>query len=356
MIADVPKRSKRNRSRRSSKPPKATQVPRGTAASNFRTENHTGRTEASRRARRTAVNRFSLLALLTVACLLLLIGCAFLVPPAFSSPPPNFIDLGAANVLVEEGGGLTADQQATLRAGLIVTAEVSQLSPSVGYEISFPPALAGKKFLLALSGSAVLSNIRSKETALQTRITRCPKVGIPAEDRIPQTCQLISGQVPTLSDETTGVDICDPGKKDTESIPVRIEGRGKAVSSPDWAHHLTSFPDLRNPTTKEFSMSQWGNIVLPTRYLLSQQHGCFLLSKNPNWTDFTPNVTPNVNVGDTAAWTPYSTEFTLISVVNTERSAAWKGNLLIAFIGIVGGGLLGLLVATVKAGKALVTR
>jgi len=280
------------------------------------------------------------------ACLGLLVFTSALVPAAFSSPPPNLTDLGAVGVFVDKND-LDPAQISLLDSGAVtITTYLSQMDDSVSYELSFPEALAGKRFVLGLTGSAVLHDFRAAEgDLLSVTSVQCPP-GV-------ADCALVSGSVPTDT-TSTGASLCFPDHNDVDHIDVRFSGTARINSAPDWAHHITSLPYLGHQfqTGRIGGVGELGHAQLGSTFALTAPQACQFLTRNPQWTDLTPSWPPSLSKGDTMGWNP-DDNGAMLTVVSTERSAAWKGNLLLALIGVAGGVLISLVVATYKSGRAL---
>jgi hypothetical protein len=293
--------------------------------------------------------RFVLLLGALLACVSLLVTASILVPPAFTSPSTNLTDLGAAGVFVE-AAGLDRKQTPLLEGeGITLTTYLSQRDSQATYELGFPKQFAGKGFVLALTGSAILRDFHSEGRDSSDKSVECP-ANISADVAY---CQLIIGKVPVPTNEhdIVSASYCYPWQKNVEVISVRLSGRQRINSSPDWAHHITSLPYLGNQ--REIGgVSGLGEAYLGPDFKQAELSGCQSLIRNPKWTDFTPSWPPSLDKGDVMTWRE-NDNGAMLTVVSTERSASWKGNMLLALIGIAGGGLITLFVATFRSGMSL---
>lgn len=217
----------------------------------------------------------------------------------------------------------------------------------------FPKEFAGKPFVLALAGSAVLRDVNARDVAYSDKYGQCP-AGVPT---YVVGCQLISGTVPVPVNETTitAASLCFPWEKNVEVISVSFSGTARINSSPDWAHRVTSLPYLGNPIGNGpdiDGISALGEADLGSAFGRAELSGCQFLNTSPAWTDSTTSWPPTIDKGDFMMWNPDDNGATL-TVVSTGQRVAWEGNMLLAVLGIAGGAFLTLAVATYRSGMAL---
>lgn len=294
--------------------------------------------------------RFALLAISTVLCGFVVAASATLMPAAFSAPPPNYGDVGVVGLYVWANPLNEGQAQALDDPGVSLGAMVDQRSPRVEYVATFPEALVGDRFVIALAGSAVVSGFDSSTADVSNEYPDCQLEGSDVDDRRP-TCQLITGIIPSASKESAACRADDGGG---ETISVRFSGEAVRVTSAyDWAHHVTSLPYLGNiPGMGGGNVDDLVTGAFGFNFPETNVSTCYNLLLNPGWTDYTPSFAPTLHVGDTMSWDPAS-EMASYLVVSTERGAAWKGNALLALLGVFGPALLSLMALTARSGYRL---
>ncbi len=283
---------------------------------------------------------------------------AVLASDAVTEPPPGKIDLGAVGMYMPTDQ-LDQSQLALLEAGVItISTNLSQLSSNISYEIDFPPALHGKRYVLGFTGSAVIHNLTSDDPTVTTDYEHCP--GMPTVHTTPADsyCLLVYGRVPTPTDTTNGDSYCFPDQKDKPFVAVSLSGTALTDSSPDWAHHITSLPYLGYKPELVGQMEDIGDIdqvrttFLGSDYAGVSMQGCQILTTDPAWTDLTPSWPADLDKGNVMIWRS-GDEGAALTVVSTERDAASDGDMLFAAVGIAGGAVLALVYPTIKSGLAL---
>jgi hypothetical protein len=294
--------------------------------------------------------RFAFFAITTVLCGSLVLAAAIRIPAAFSAPPPNYGDPGVVGLYVWANPLNKGQARALDDPGLSLSAMVDQRSARVKYVATFPKALAGDRFVIALSGTAVLSDFGSSVADVSNEYPECQPEGNEVDD-LRLRCQLVTGIIPSASKESPA---CHVDGSDGEMISVRFSGDAAHVtSSYDWAHHVTSLPYLGNvPGAGAGNVDGLVSGAFGANFPEANVRTCYNLLLNPEWTDYTPNFAPTLHIGDVMSWDPAS-EMAVYLVVSTERGAAWKGNALVALVGVFGGAFLTLLVATARSGHRL---
>jgi hypothetical protein len=302
------------------------------------------------RPRKETPRRFLFLVLGTLICASLVSISASLIPPAFSAPP-NYVDPGVVGLFVWTNA-LNEKQSTVLqKPGISLSVQVSQRDSRVQYVASFPKELVGDRFVIGIAGSAVLDDVESGEVKVDIERPACRTDDVTSPAR-PERCQLITGIIPDRSDERA----FGCGTDGDDNITVAFSGRAGLTSSFDWAHHLTSLPYLGNVRGSGVGSVQ--DLVegafgpnFPDAFLTT----CYHLGLNPKWTEYTPNFAPTTHLGDTMDWDPASNLAGYV-VVSTERGAQWKGNALLAVVGVFGPAFLSLSVLAVRAGRSLMAQ
>jgi len=295
------------------------------------------------------LGRFLTLALATGACSLLVILSASLMPAAFSAPPPNYGTAGVASLYVWENS-LNKNQAGALQdPGISLSVAADQLSSQVEYVATFPAGLIGDRFVLGISGSAVLADFKTDVSGASNEYPDCQEEGQGGKT-LPATCQLITGIIPSVSDVSA---IGCRSKGDQKTISVSFSGKAHVNSSFDWAHQIASLPylgdahGLGSGSVDDLVVGAFGQNFPPANLT-----SCYYLGLNPELTDYTPNFPPTSHIGDTMTWDPASNMANYV-VVSAERSAEWKGDALLAVLGVFGPALLSFLGMTVRSGYRL---
>lgn len=279
--------------------------------------------------------RFLGLFLSTVVLASIVAFVVSLIPPAFSSPPPNYGDTGIASLYVWANPLNDGQPDALRDPGVSLSAVADQKGSGLEYVATFPRRLAGDRFVLGIGGSAVLDDFRSSAD-VTNEYPGCQVQGQDGET-VPHACQLITGIIPSESDELSAGCRSDT---DEETISVRFSGNADLNSSGDWAHHITSLPYLGNVRgLGPGSVDDLVGSVFGPNFAPATLTTCFRLATNPEWTEYTPNFSPTSHVGDVMTWDPASNTANYV-VVSTERGAQWKGNALLAILGVFGPALL----------------
>jgi len=301
------------------------------------------------RPKRATPIRFLVLILVTAICALIVTLSAIPIPAAFSSPPPNYADPGAVGLFVW-ANSLNAAQAGTLQnPGISLSAVADQRSSELEYVATFPKKLIGDRFVIGITGSAVLSDFKSDGADGSNEYPEC-EAEEQGNETHPLRCQLITGIIPSKSSERA---FGCRSKDDEDRVSIRFTGNARITSSFDWAHHLTSLPYLGN--VRGFGTGSVEDIVEGTfgqNFPPASLTTCYYLGLNPHWTEHTPDFAPTSHVGDNMIWDPASNMADYV-VVSTERSAQWKGTVLVAMLGVFGPAFLSLLVMTFNTGYSL---
>jgi hypothetical protein len=223
------------------------------------------------------------------------------------------------------------------------------LSSHVEYVATFPASLAGDRFVLGITGTAVLTDFKTDVSGASNEYPDC-LAQVQGGKTLPSMCQLITGIIPAISDETA---IGCQSKSNQSTVSVSFSGTAHVNSSFDWAHKITSLPYLGN--TRGVGSGSVDDLVTATfgqNFPAANLTSCYYLGLDPELTDYTPNFAPTTHVGDTMDWDPASNLANYL-VVSTERSAEWKGDLLLAVLGVFGPALLSSLGLTIRTGYRL---
>ena len=293
--------------------------------------------------------RFVTLASAMAACAVIVIVAASLIPPAFSAPPPNYSDAGVASLYVWANSLNTEQAEALRNPGVSLRVIADQRSSYLEYVATFPKRLIGDRFVLGISGTAVLSDLKSDASDVSNEYPECQ---VESHDgrATPRLCQLITGIVPSVSSESALG--CRSMDKE-EAISIRFSGNAHVNSSFDWAHHIASIPYLGDvPGLGPGSVDDLVEGTFGQNFPSASLTTCYYLALNPEWTEYTPDFAPTYHIGDEMTWDPASNEASYI-VVSTERGAQWKGNVLLAILGVFGPAFLSLVVVTVRSGYRL---
>jgi hypothetical protein len=279
----------------------------------------------------------------------LVILSARLMPAAFSAPPPNYSTTGIASLYVWENSLNKNQVRALQDPGISLSVAADQLSSQVEYVATFPVDLVGDRFVLGISGSAVLADFRTDVSGASNEYPDCQEEGQGGQT-LPATCQLITGIIPGVTDESA---IGCRSKGDQKTISVSFSGKAHVNSSFDWAHQIASLPYLGDVhgfgggSVDDLVVGAFGQNFPPVNLT-----SCYSLGLDPGLTDYTPNFSPTIHVGDNMTWDPASNTANYV-VVSTKRSAEWKGDALLAVLGVFGPALLSFLGMTVRSGYRL---
>lgn len=293
--------------------------------------------------------RFFVLIFATAICALFVGISARLVPAAFSSPPPNYGTDGVASLYVWQDSLDTGQEAALQDPGISLSVDADQLSSHVAYVATFPASLAGERFVLGITGTAVLADFKTDVSGVSNEYPDCLDQAQGGKT-LPATCQLITGIIPTTSDETA---IGCQSNSNHNTVSVSFSGTAHVNSSFDWAHKITSLPYLGD--TRGAGGGSVDDLVTETfgqNFPAANLTSCYYLGLDPELTDYTPDFAPTTHVGDAMDWDPAS-NFANYLVVSTERSAEWKGDLLLAVLGVFGPALLSSLGLTIRSGYRL---
>jgi hypothetical protein len=144
--------------------------------------------------------RFTSLAIGTMLCGFIVVASAVRLPAAFSAPPPIYGIPGVVGLYVWANSLNEGQAQALDDPGLSLRARVDQRSPRVDYIATFPKTLVGDRFVVALGGSAVLSDFDSSVADVSNEYPDCQAEDSEADDRR-QPCELVTGIIPSASKE-----------------------------------------------------------------------------------------------------------------------------------------------------------
>jgi hypothetical protein len=293
--------------------------------------------------------RFIALALAAGVCALIVVFSARLMPAAFTAPPPNYGTVGIAGLYVWQDS-LNKNQAGALQEpGISLSVWADQRSSHVEYVATFPDGLIGDRFVLGMSGSAVLTEFKTDVSGASNEYPDCQEEGEGGKT-LPATCQLITGIIPSASDESA---IGCRSMADQKTISVSFSGNAQSNSSFDWAHQIASLPYLGDvPGAGSGSVDDLVFGAFGQNFPAANLTSCYYLGLDPELTDYTPNFQPTTHIGDSMAWDPASNVANYI-VVSTERSAEWKGDALLAVLGVFGPALLSFLGMTLRSGYRL---
>ena len=293
--------------------------------------------------------QFVTLATAAATCAVIVIVAARLLPPAFSAPPPNYGEAGVASLYVWENSLNKGQADALRDPGVSLSVEADQTSSDVDYVATFPKRLIGDRYVLGISGSAVLSDFKSDVSGVSNEYPECRAEGQGGRG-LPASCQLITGIVPSVSSRSA---FGCRSKSEEKAISIQFSGNARVNSSFDWAHHITSLPYLGDvPGMGSGSVDDLVEGAFGQNFPAVSLTTCYYLGLNPKWTEYTPDFAPTYHIGDEMAWDPASNMASYV-VVSTERGAQWKGNALLVILGVFGPALLSLSVMTVRSGYRL---
>lgn len=294
--------------------------------------------------------RFFGLLVATAICAAVVIVAVQLAPAAFAAPPPNYADAGVVGLYVWSNPLNGAQASALRDPGVSLSVVADQRSSRVKYVATFPKKLVGDRFVVGVSGSAVLDNFESSGLGVSNEYPACQVMRQDGKSLAAASCQLITGIVPSASSGSlTGC----RSKNDEETVAIQFSGTAHVNSTFDWAHHITSLPYAGN--TRGAGFGNVDDIVVGSfgqNFPEATLTTCYQVGLNPAWTDYTPNFAATIHIGDTMAWDPASNAAGYV-IVSTERSAQWKGNALYAALGVFGSAFLSLLVTTIRSGHRL---
>ncbi len=195
------------------------------------------------------------------------------------------------------------------------------------YTIWFPGRFAGKRFIIILRGSAVLSGV-SDSYNLTTENRPCSSnylYGGPDD----VSCEILSGTLPGKPPDR----IVEGCGRDTFSkfnyVAVEMAGFTSNKTYPDWFHTILNLPDLQTGGGTWVRNGVY-NIQLPTNYLTLNQEGCHT-AKLGTWDKL-------ADVSEQPA-SSTSKELTFngaepVAIVQSNRDAEGLGNILIALAGV----------------------
>jgi hypothetical protein len=278
---------------------------------------------------------------LALAALGALILMTVLIPAGFSTPAPDLSILGSAKIYLIDGRSGASFPPGS-DSGITVTTNSDQDHNQVRYELDFPPKLSGLTFVLAMTGSAVLTDVHLPPGNFSTKYPACrsESTGGPAR------CQEIIGEVPPAGNgvATNTTSLCFGAEND--HVSVTFAGTSTDLNtSLDWAHRVTSMPYLGDHEIEGtgFVTQTFG----PTATLVTVQP-CQLLTLSSRLEEPQTSVSPHLAQDSLMLWGPVENE-AVIAVVSKERSANWQANFLLAAIGILGPFLVALTAAAFKS-------
>lgn len=268
-------------------------------------------------------------------CVLMIAGAivaATFVPAAFTSPPATFDDPSGVQVLVESNNSATSIGE-SYRAGVYIAAQYSQgagWTPTY-YTLFFPRSFVGKKFVVALSGSAVLADPQTPEqrASITTDTCHAYKGGF-GRGNFTQPCQIIQGTVPDHL-ASIALECIPPSVQAHNSDEVSVYLTGLSPSNNqrlNWAHWMTTLPTFYS--YKPDSSWDYRGLALNGKFGGIQEVGCKGLRLNEEWEvgDLSENTT--LTAARELIWADGNAS---MAVVSKERGAEGIGNILLATAG-----------------------
>jgi hypothetical protein len=225
--------------------------------------------------------------------------------PAIVEPSPtNELEIAA-------GISPTANQytHSTLpNSNYYVHGSYSQDSDQTHYTFWLPKAYAGRPFVVLASGTAVLNDVQSPDTALSVKQRACAfdsdllnvfRLSTSQHLR----CEAIYGTIPTR-ERIKGDGECGYMNSSlAKYVSVEISGTSKTVTRPDWAHQVTNLPGLAPQGLVPDYLTSWNGIQLSGIFMTGIQTACKDLTISSSWETVYTTSEPWSATTDSMIWT-----------------------------------------------------
>jgi hypothetical protein len=188
---------------------------------------------------------------------------------------------GVASLYVWENSLNTNQAGALQDPGISLSVWADQRSSQVEYVATFPDGLIGGRFVLGISGSAVLSDFKTDVSGASNEYPDCQEDGQGGK-ALPETCQLVTGIIPSATDMSA---IGCRSKDDQKTISVSFSGMAHVNSSFDWAHKIASLPylgDVHGPG--DGSVDDLVTRAFGQNFPAANLTSCYYLELNPELT------------------------------------------------------------------------
>ena len=260
--------------------------------------------------------------------------------PVFNEPSPTYANLGQIQVALA-----TSDRNGYPYArdfGVQIESYYSWGIPDTTYVVVFPRDYVGKRFVILLSGSAVLESYGGDLVMQKGQCSATRESTIEYQDEQQFNCQAFYGTVPKVTPPAVNAECNNPNASISRSSRVAPFGFTRNESQLDLVHSQTTLPDYRpyeSPGGAGLRAldHNYSNMEIDGLYAPVRQSGCKIIGVDPDQkvvaqSQSQSRVTPDGRL----VWTGDDANRPTVLVTST-RNASGLGNGLLAFIGALAG-------------------